>query len=347
MSRRVTIADVAEAAGVSPTSVSFAFNKPEQLSDDTVSRIRQVAIELGYVPNPLARALIAKRVGVLGVLMPQALSNVLANAYFHSFLQGISSMCDEAAVGMLTVSPINGSLETALTRSPVDGFVIVGFDETHHQVGPLQKRGVPYVVVDGDARRATSINVDDEGGAFLAAQHLLANGHRDVLVLMLESAFGFEDGESHGVGRRRLAGYRRAFAQHGVAFRDGWVIPTASTPTGGERAFDLAYGAGLRPTAILAASDAIAMGATKAAFRAGVDVPRDIEVIGFDNISISEMTRPALSTVHQPIFEKGRLAIEVLLNELDGKRVVERTILPTRLILRETTRATMREGTPR
>ena len=132
--RRVTIADVAKKAGVSPTAVSFAFNKPDQLNGETTNRIRKVAIELGYMPNPLARALISRRVGVLGVLMPQPLGAVLANAYFHTFLQGISSMCDEERLSILSVSPLNGSLDHAFTNAPVDGFIIVGFNESHHEV---------------------------------------------------------------------------------------------------------------------------------------------------------------------------------------------------------------------
>ena len=93
--KRINIADVAQKAGVSPTAVSFAFNKPEQLNSETVNRIRMTAIEMGYMPNPMARALIAQRSGIIGVMLPQPLSTVLANPYFHTFLQGISITCGQ------------------------------------------------------------------------------------------------------------------------------------------------------------------------------------------------------------------------------------------------------------
>jgi DNA-binding LacI/PurR family transcriptional regulator len=338
MNKRVTITDVAELAGVSPTSVSFAFNKPEQLNADTVERIRKVAIDMGYVPNPLARALIARRIGAIGLLMPQALSSVLSNSYFHTFLQGVASICDEQALGLLALSPLNGSLDVALTRAPVDGFIITGFNEAHPEVMPLQKRKVPYVVVDGDAVSTSSVNVDDEGGAFAAAEFLLNRGHRDILVLMLETAFGHQDEHVHGVGMRRMNGYQRAFEKARVPWRENWILPSPSTQLGGERGFELAWNGGKRPTAVLAAADAIAVGAVTAAVRHGLAVPRDLEVVGFDNSTIAEMSRPMLSTVHQPIFEKGRSAAELLVAEIEGKGPVRQLSLPTRLVLRDTTR---------
>ena len=336
--RRVTIADVAEKAGVSPTAVSFAFNKPDQLNGETTNRIRNVAIELGYMPNPLARALISRRVGVLGVLMPQPLGVVLANAYFHTFLQGISSMCDEERLSILSVSPLNGSLDHALTNAPVDGFIIVGFNESHHEVAMLQRRKIPYVVVDGEATTAPSVNVDDEAGAYSAARHLLSAGHRDILVLMLEAAFGHAREQVHGVGMRRMRGYQRAFAEAGATWRENWVIPTVSTTMAGESSLEAAHAYGLHPTAILAASDVIAIGALQCAAHLQLRVPADLEVIGFDDTTLASIMKPALSTVRQPIFEKGRTAVEMLVREIEGEPGVRHVMLPTELILRDTTR---------
>src|SRR2546428_784779 len=181
--RRVTIHDVAGKAGVSTAAVSHAFNDPERLRATTVTRILDAARELGYAPNPHARALHSQRVGVLGVLFPQPIATVFANPFFASFLEGIGSVTDERGIGLLTVTPVGGSLERAIAAAPVDGFVIIGLDERNPDVAPLRKRGVPFVVVDGDAETASSVNVDDEGGAHAAAEFLLDRGHRELLVL--------------------------------------------------------------------------------------------------------------------------------------------------------------------
>ncbi|MCW1969541.1 MAG: LacI family transcriptional regulator [Anaerolineae bacterium] len=341
--KRINIADVAQKAGVSPTAVSFAFNKPEQLSRETVSRIRMIAVEMGYMPNPMARALIAQRSGIIGVLLPQPLSTVLANPYFHTFLQGISSMCDEQALSLMTLSPMNGSLDQAIARSPVDGYIIVGYNEAHHEVSLLRKRGIQYVLVDGDATRAPSVNIDDESGAYEAAKYLIQKGHRDILILMLDTAFGHADEQVHGVAMRRMHGYRRAYDEAGVAWRHEWVRPSVSSMLGGEQNFDAAYEQGLRPTALLGAADAIAIGAIQAAIRRGLRVPQDLEVIGYDDSLLANLIQPRLSTVHQPIFEKGRVALELLIGEWEAaaERITDvrakQVRLPTHLVLRGTT----------
>src|SRR5206468_3397708 len=142
----------------------------------------------------------------------------------------------------------------------------------------------------------------------------------------------------YGVGGRRLRGYRRAFAERSLRMRDDWLIPTPVTLHGGDEAFSTAWAQGARPTAVLAVSDIIAMGTLRAARRLGVRVPEDLEVIGFDDVPLAVASQPALSTVHQPIPEKGRVAIRLLIRELDEGGPRERIVLPTELVLRESTR---------
>lgn len=341
---RATISDVARKAAVSPTAVSFAFNRPSELSATTVARIIEAARELGYAPNPHARALLSRQCGVIGVMVPQDISAVFGNPFFRSFFQGVGSVTDEAGLGILTVAPLGGSLERALAAAPADGFLIVGLNEEHDEVAPLRKRGVPFVIVDGDARSAPSVNVEDEAGAHAAMAHLLVGGHRDVLVLAFEE-LGHERDPHYGVGGRRLAGYRRAFEEHDVAWDERALVPAVPSYEGGAEAFAAAYAAGRRPTAVVAVSDAMAIGVLAAARARRVRVPEDCEVIGFDDIPVAAHARPALSTVRQPIVEKGRLAAELLVMAMEGRRGGHR-ILPTELVLRESTRATRGERGP-
>jgi alanine racemase len=336
--RRVTIHDVAGKAGVSTAAVSHAFNDPERLRATTVTRILDAARELGYAPNPHARALHSQRVGVIGVLFPQPIATVFANPFFSSFLEGIGSVTDERGIGLLTVTPLRGSLERAIAAAPVDGFVLIGLDERHAEVAPLRKRGVPFVIVDGDAETASSVNVDDEAGAHAAAEFLLAGGHRDVLLLTFATPHEHLDDPRYGVGGRRLRGYQRAFAERSQAMRSDWLVPTPVTLQGGDEAFSAAWARGARPTAVLAVSDIIALGAVRAASRLGLGVPEDLEVIGFDDIPLAAASQPPLSTVHQPIADKGRVAIRLLIRELDEGGPRETIVLPTELRLRGTTR---------
>ncbi|TMD60681.1 MAG: LacI family transcriptional regulator [Chloroflexi bacterium] len=333
---RVTIGDVARRARVSPAAVSAAFNDPAQLSKTTVSRILATALRLGYAPNPHARALLSRRVGVLGVLFPQAVSTVFANPFFSAFLEGVGEITDERAVGLLTVSPAHGSLARAIAAAPVDGFVIVGLDEAHDEVAPLRRRGVPFVIVDGDSEVASSVNVDDEAGAYQAARFLLGQGHGDVLVL----GFHMPPADLHqprGVAGRRLAGYRRAFAEANVPLAEDSVVRTPVSLNGGDEALEKVLSRGRRPSALLAVSDIMALGAMRAARRNGLRVPEDLAVIGFDDIPLATASHPTLSTVHQPIREKGRVATRLLLRELDDSGPREQIVLPTELVLRETT----------
>ncbi|MBE0410196.1 MAG: LacI family DNA-binding transcriptional regulator [Anaerolineales bacterium] len=336
--KRVTIKQVAKEAGVSPTAVSFAFNNPEQISQETAERILSVAQEWGYSPNPIAKAMILQRTGVIGVLVPFTISTTFANPFINSFMQGVGSVCDQHSLSALVVSPYEGSLEEATRRALVDGYIVLGLDEKHIEIEPLRQRGIPFVIVDGDAETVSEVNVDDEGGAYNAACHLLGRGHRDILIVTFQQpAPSHLDHVYYGVGGRRLAGYKRAFADYGIEFRFDRIVQSLTSIEGGAAAFSQMWDDGFRPTAILALSDVTAIGVLSAANRLGFEVPRDLEVIGFDDIPMAAFTCPSLSTVHQPIVEKGRLAAELLVSSLVGDRKPEQVSLPTRLVLRDST----------
>ena len=195
-SQRVRIADVAREAGVSKAAVSFAFNKPDRLSTETAARIRDVATRMGYRPHPVARMLTAGQTTTIGILSPQALGQVFANPFFALFAEGVASVTEEHGFGLLFISPLHGSLARALDRATVDGIVVAG----PRRAAPGDGRrsaaaGLPAVVVDAPAWPGhRAILVDDEGGARLAAEHLLALGHRELLVLGVEPALSDDAG---------------------------------------------------------------------------------------------------------------------------------------------------------
>jgi DNA-binding LacI/PurR family transcriptional regulator len=337
--RRPTIADVAQAAGVSKTAVSFAFNRPDRLASDTAVRIRSVAEALGYRPHPVARMLTQGRTRSIGILTPQALSVIFENPFFSTFISGAAAAAETSGYALHFISPLHGSLAGAIGRATVDGVVAVGLSAHHPEVEQIRRVGLPMVLVDSTALPSQpAIEVDDEGGARLAADHLLGLGHRSFVVLAIEPSDRSDIDDPDAVPARRLRGYRSALAGAGVDLPDQAVLTSPSTIPGGAASFAETWDAGQRPTAVLAMSDAIAVGAMRAARERGLSVPVDLSVIGFDDVELAQIADPALTTIHQPIARKGEQAVELLLAILEGRNGPDdHETLATRLVVRAST----------
>ena len=337
-----TIADVARKAGVSRTAVSFAFNKQEQLSAETLQRILGVAHDLGYYPNPAARSLNTGRTGIVGLLIPQRTALVCSNPFILEFLRGMGQVSDRHGLSILLVSPVRGSLTHAMNNVPVDGFIALGLGAHQREVGLLCRRRVPFVVVDAQAPEGiSSITVDDMGGAAAIAGHVLDAGHRDVLVIAMRPPKGDDDlpatsDTAYDTSHRRLCGYRHAFEARGLTLPPERVIYADATLDGGASALRAAWQGGHRPTAVLAMSDVAAFGAIAAARQQGLRVPDDLSVAGFDDVFEAVHSTPALTTVHQPIAEKGKQAAQLLVERLAGKVEPAHRVLRTMLMARDT-----------
>jgi alanine racemase len=334
---RPRIADVAREAGVSKTAVSFAFNNPDRLSSETATRIREVAEHLGYRPHPVARLLTQRQTMTLGVLTPQALAVIFSNPFFALFSEGVAHAAEDLGYELHFISPRNGSLALAMRRATVDGVVAIGLSGAHPEVEQIRSAGLPMVLVDSeDLPEHSSVVVDDEGGARAAAQHLVALGHRDILVVAVERPDSPSDHSPTGVAERRLRGYRTVLADASIDLGPDWIVAGRASIDGGEAAFQRAWAFGLRPTAVLAMSDAMAIGSMRAARQLGLRVPDDLSVVGFDDIDLAALVDPALTTVHQPIRQKGVDAVRLLLAEMELRagNQPEHLRLETRLIVR-------------
>jgi alanine racemase len=337
--QRPRIADVAREAGVSKTAVSFAFNSPERLAPETASRIHEVADSLGYRPHPVARMLTQRQTMTIGVLTPQALSVIFSNPFFGAFSEGVALVAEEHGYALHFISPLHGSLVRAVSRATVDGVVAIGLSVAHPEVEQIRRAGLPIVLVDSSSLpEHGSVEIDDVGGARAAADHILGLGHRDVLVLGVEppAPGGVEP---DGVTSRRLRGYREAFAAVGASIPDERVIVGPATVDGGIAIIQRAREDALAFTAVLAMSDAMAIGALRALRDEGLSVPDDVSVVGFDDIDLAPHVDPPLTTVHQPIRRKGEEAVRALLTVVErrGQARPEHRRLETRLIIRGST----------
>ena len=344
---RPRIADVAREAGVSKTAVSFAFNSPDRLAPETAIRIREVAEQLGYTPHPVARMLSQRQTLTIGVLTPQALSVIFSNPFFGAFSEGVAGAAEASGYALHFISPLHGSLAGAMSRATVDGVVAIGLSDDHPEVEQIRRAGVPIVLVDSTALpEHGSIEIDDVGGARAAAEHLIGLGHRNVLVIGVEPPAPSVAIDPDGVTSRRLRGYREAFAAAGMDIPDDRVVVGPASIDGGIAALNRAWEDGVRPTAVLAMSDAMAIGAMRALRDMCLTVPGDVSVVGFDDIDLAPHVDPPLTTVHQPIRRKGEEAVRLLLAVVHRRDMAspEHLRLETRLIVRGSTGPVRLEG---
>jgi alanine racemase len=333
----VTIADIAARSGVSKTAVSYAFNAPGRLAPGTVARILAIAEELGYSPNPVARSMSIGKTGTLGVLVPQPLELMLGNPFFSEFLTGVSEVAGEAEFPILLVPPVKGSVQRAVGGAAVDGFLTLGLETFRPAMHILERRNLPCVMVDSDPVEGVAcVNVDDEQGAYDAMRHLLARGHRRIGILGIRSPQRGHWRKYTGTLHRRMAGYLRALAEFGLTIDDAAVrlVECDVTEEGGRLGVQRLARRGPMPSALVAMSDLIAIGALEEAIHRGIEVPQTLSIVGFDGILETEWVRPPLTTVRQPSREKGRTAAAMLLGLIAQTETPRHVVLATELIAR-------------
>jgi DNA-binding LacI/PurR family transcriptional regulator len=333
---------VAERAGVSVGSASQAFGRPDLVSDDLRTRVLAAARELGYAgPHPAARRLRLGRAGALGLIFQERLRYQLTDPAALAFLTGLAQGMEDSGFGLLLI-PDSRFRETAaagVQSAAVDGFVVYGAARNDPRVEAALARQVPVVTVEQPRDAPTPfIGIDDRAAARTAAEHLRELGHERVGVLSFIDALDKEGRLEVALTADRREGYRDGL---GAAWNPDLVRvvrPNAVAPAR-RAALDL-----LRmetpPTALLAMSDILALGALEAAAELGVAVPGDLSVVGFDDSPAARVASPPLTTVAQPHEEKGRLAAEWLVEAIEQGAAADptrRAILPTELVVREST----------
>jgi DNA-binding LacI/PurR family transcriptional regulator len=341
--RRVRLRDVAERAGVSVGSASQAFGRPELVSEELRKRVLAAAEALGYPgPDPAARRLRTGRAGAVGLIFAERLGYQFTDPAAPAFLRGIAAGMQEAPTGLLLIPDSRNRNEAARTvrEAAVDGFIVYSTPQNDPRVEAALARLVPFVTVDRPRGAATPfVGIDDRAAARSAAEHLRELGHERVAVLSFVTALGPGGSLELDLSAERLEGYKEGLAEAWDAGLVRTVRPNAPEPARDATAELLR--APDPPTAILAMSDILAIGALEAAAEEGVTVPEELSVVGFDDSPVALHATPPLTTVAQPHEEKGRLAARWLMEEVergqrpeDGRR---RAILPTELVVREST----------
>lgn len=341
---RITLKRIAEEVGVSPMTVSNAFNRPDQLSAALRERILERARELGYPgPDPLARGLRRGRAGAIGLISDTNLSYAFDDPAASAVIAGVCAAAEDEALALLLVPPRGpGGLSSAV----IDGIVVYSVGQDDPLVALAVARRLPAVVIDQPAGTGLpTVGIADEDAALAAARHLTTLGHRRFAVVSFGLAADEQTGPAdlarrrtaqYPVSRNRLSGYATALTEAGI---DWGGVPVNECP-GSIRAAARAAAAGLlaadvAPTAMLATSDVLALGILDAAADANLQVPAELSVVGFDDVPAA--ADAGLTTIRQDHHAKGRLAGELLLAALRGESVAPPSRLPHELIVRAST----------
>lgn len=351
MKRRATLKDIADKLGIGRTTVSNAYNRPDQLSDALRDKIFRTAEQLGYAgPDPTARSLRRGKSQSIGLLYPSPLSYAFTDPVAALFVQGIATEIEREDYTLLLVGgPLDDSASRAIpaTTADVDGFIVHCFADGDPLLEAAIARHLPTVMVDNlTVDNQPFVTVEDARGADAAASHLISLGHHRLGIIALElnidALGGFagrdrQEKTSYRTTRARLEGYRRACERAGLAwYTDVTVLETRdNTHEEGRAAAAALLALDSRPTAILAMSDRLALGALAEAQSQGINVPRELSIVGFDDISDAARSQPSLTTVHLSHVEKGQKAGKLIIDLLKSRFPVESVTLETELVVRE------------
>jgi DNA-binding LacI/PurR family transcriptional regulator len=332
--RRPTSADVAARAGVSRTTVSFVLNaRPGvQISSATWRRVEDAARELGYHAHGAARQLARGTSLTLGLVLRQSAEQVAADAMLADTLWGMTSAARASGFRVLVepLAPGEGIYADLLRSHRTDGLVMSGPRIDDSELAAVVEDGFP-IVIQGSRPDldVPSVDVDNRVGARGAVEHLIALGH--TLIGCITNA-----PLAYTAAAERLDGYREALADARIPFDERLVIEGGFDAASGYRAMAEL----LRRTAVTAvfvASDVVAFGGLRAIREADLRVPEDLSVVGFDDIPLAEHFDPPLTTVRLPAHDLGYAAGQALLDRVAGRPVAHRTLLPTELIIRDST----------
>jgi LacI family transcriptional regulator len=330
---RATIRDIADLAGVSIATVSRVLNDRPDVAPGTRETVMQVVREHGFSTNRGARGLSSGRTGIIGLTLP-----LVNDAYFGPMLGGASEALYEADMRIILCPTLHEhdrevSLLERLMRGTTDGAILMLPEESEDELRTLQRQGYPFVVVDPrdpPPEGIPCVSAMHASGAKQATEHLLELGHRRIGAIAGNPGWYATE--------ERLAGFRGALAGAGILPEPELIVYSDWRIPRGTEAAEQLLALPEPPTAIFAFNDNVAIGALHAARERGLDVPRDVSVVGFDDTFQATIVTPTLTTVRQPLAEMGRMGVSLLTRLIEGQRVdALRLELSTKLVVREST----------
>ena len=337
MKKKSTIYDVAKIAGVSPSTISRVINTPKIVAKDTRQKVINAIKELAYIPNMMAASMPRRRTNYIGLIIPD-----ITNIFFSNLVRGVQDVCEKHGYNVLVVNSDDsqekeGRYLKLLYSRRLDGVIltVAGYREKdfpEEELSLLKKMNI--VLIDREINGMTTpiVKVDNFAGAYSAVKYLLTMGHRKIMYLA-----GIEGTRTN---QEREKGYLAALKEAHINWKKELAV---------DFRLDTAYQKIMHywpqlqnsndlPTAIFAANDLMAIGALKAFAKLKVRVPEEVSIIGFDNIPFSDCTYPPLTTIAQPTYLMGQMAVETLLKVIDKKKIKKSVEFKTELVERDSVR---------
>ncbi|EFM12925.1 transcriptional regulator, LacI family [Paenibacillus curdlanolyticus YK9] len=331
----VTIKDIARIAGVSPSTVSRVVSNHPRISLDTSRKVKKIMDELGYHPNVMAKSLVSKTTNTLAILLPRPAEELFQNFFFGELLRGILTQANRAGYDMLmtTATSEHDEIETVsrLVRGRrVDGVILISSRINDPIVAFLVQQAFPFVLIGRSDSYPDALSVDNDNkqAAFDATQHLISQGHERI---------GFVSGPINlTVSGDRLSGYSSALEAAGLPVRPDWIVEGEFLQESGYRAMSLIMSLPERPTALVVIDDVVAFGVLRGLNELGYSVPDDISLVSFNNIALSELATPPISSIDIGTYQLGYIAAQTLVRAVNDEPAHQKQIIiPHRLMIRE------------
>jgi len=335
---RVSIKDIAKAAGVSHSTVSRALSDSPLVSDETKARIQHLAKEMGYSPDSLARSLVTRQTRTVGVVV-----TTIADPFIAEVVQGIEAtaqdhgytviLCNSGAVPEREIAAVE-----MLRSKRVDAVIVTSSRIGALYLAHLERIGVPIVLINNhneeSGRYTFTVTVDNQHGGHLATKHLIDLGHQRIAYITAPA--------DHSSDLDRMTGYHQALSEAGLEPNPALTIPGNGRADGGEQALEMLRQLDKLPTAVFCYNDMTAIGLVSAARQAGLGIPQDLAVVGFDDIQFAAHCYPPLTTIAQPKIEMGQLAMKMALSlmaidEEDQEKPISNIVVRGKLIIRAST----------
>ncbi|MFD3259855.1 LacI family DNA-binding transcriptional regulator [Paenibacillus lentus] len=333
----VTIKDVARKAGVSPSTVSRVLSNHPRISTETSQKVKAIMEQLGYHPNIMAKSLVSKTTNSICIMLPKSAEELFSNYFFMELIRGIVTQASRLGYDVLISSGANEKEEVEgvsrlLNGRRVDGVILLYSRTEDPVIDFLHENGHPFVLIGRSDQYSDILSVDTDNvqASYDATKHLISLGHERI---------GFVSGPPElVVSKDRLKGYMKALADAGLESRPEWIVEGEFLQESGYRAMSFFMNLPNRPTALVLIDDVVAFGILRGLHELNYKVPEDLCLVSFNNIPLSELSTPPLSSIDIGIYNLGYTASQVLIQSIKNNQDAsyqKRQIIPHRLMIRE------------
>jgi len=327
----ITIKDVAKQAGVSISTVSRVINDSKPVTDEVKQKVLDVIKETGYIPNPLARSLVTKKSQLIGVIVPE-----VSDSFVNEILNGIEEVAKMYDYEILLANTYSDKAQelkciNLLRAKQVEGIVMISWKVEEEHINYIQNCGIPASYISKTARDYDihTVSVNNTEATYDMTKYLIEKGHKDIAFIMTSQ-------DDTVLEMERLSGYEKALKEKNIKINKDLIKYGETTYEAGYSSMKELLDEGKVPHAAFVTGDEAAIGAINAICDAGYRVPEDISVAGFNDVKIAKIYRPKLTTVHQPLYDMGAVAIRMVIKMINKEPLEDKKIeLPYRIVERE------------